>query len=110
LGHLFPVWLGFKGGKGVATTLGTLLALAWPVGAIACVVWLVMALIFKMSSLAALTAIAVAPVAAAVLYGVTFALPVLAIAILVWWKHADNIRRLLKGEEPRISLSRGKAA
>jgi glycerol-3-phosphate acyltransferase PlsY len=110
LGHLFPVWLGFKGGKGVATTLGTLLALAWPVGAIACLVWLVMALIFKISSLAALTAIAIAPVAAALLYGVTFAAPVLAIAVLVWWKHAANIGRLLKGQEPRIALSAKKAA
>jgi glycerol-3-phosphate acyltransferase PlsY len=110
LGHLFPVWLGFKGGKGVATTLGTLLALAWPVGLIGCAVWLAMALVFRISSLAALTAMAAAPVAAAILYGIEFALPVLAIALLVWWKHAANIRRLLAGQEPRISLSAKKTA
>ena len=110
LGHLFPVWLGFKGGKGVATTLGALLALAWPVGAIGCGVWLAMALIFRISSLAALTAMLAAPVAAAALYGIDFALPVLAIAALVWWKHAGNIGRLLKGQEPQISLSAKKAA
>src|ERR1700761_2970323 len=69
LGHLYPVWLGFKGGKGVATTLGTLLALSWPVGLIACAVWLAMALIFRISSLAALTAMAAAPAAALFLSG-----------------------------------------
>src|SRR6185295_596568 len=64
IGHLFPVWLGFKGGKGMATALGVLLAVAFPVGAIACLVWLLVAAIFRMSSLATLVAIAAAPVVA----------------------------------------------
>jgi glycerol-3-phosphate acyltransferase PlsY len=110
LGHLFPAWLAFKGGKGVATTLGTLLALVWPAGLIACALWLVMALIFRISSLAALTAIAVAPVAAYFLRGPVTAGVVLAIAALIWVKHAANIRRLLKGVEPHISLSGKKPA
>ncbi len=106
LGHLFPVWLGFKGGKGVATTMGTLLALAWPVGLIACAVWLAVALIFRISSAAALTAIATTPVAALFFKTPTLAGTALLIAALVWYKHAANIGRLLKGTEPRISLSR----
>ncbi len=109
LGHLFPVWLAFKGGKGVATTLGTLLALDWPVGLIACAIWLLTALIFRMSSLAALTAVAVAPIAAWLLRGPVTAGVILIIAGLVWLKHAANIRRLLDGVEPKISLSGRKA-
>jgi glycerol-3-phosphate acyltransferase PlsY len=110
LGHLFPVWLGFKGGKGVATTMGSVLALAWPAGLVACAVWLGMALIFRISSLAALTAMAVAPAAAYVLRGPLTAAIILIIAALVWIKHAANIGRLLRGVEPRISLSGKKAA
>lgn len=102
LGHLFPVWLGFKGGKGVATTLGTLLALSWPVGLIACAVWLLVALIFRISSAAALTALATTPVVALLIYTPTLAVVALLIAALVWYKHAGNIRRLLDGTEPRI--------
>ena len=109
LGHLFPVWLGFKGGKGVATTLGTLLALAWPVGLIGCAVWLLVALIFRISSAAALTAIATTPVAALFIYTPTLAVVALLIAALVWYKHAANIGRLLNGTEPRISLGRKSA-
>jgi acyl phosphate:glycerol-3-phosphate acyltransferase len=109
LGHLFPVWLGFKGGKGVATTLGTLLALAWPVGLIGCAVWLLVALIFRISSAAALTAIATTPVVALIIYTPTLAVVALLIAALVWYKHAANIGRLLNGTEPRISLGRKSA-
>jgi glycerol-3-phosphate acyltransferase PlsY len=109
LGHLFPVWLGFKGGKGVATTLGTLLALAWPVGLIGCAVWLLVALIFRISSAAALTAIAATPVAALFIYTPTLAVVALLIAALVWYKHAANIGRLLNGTEPRMSLGRKSA-
>jgi glycerol-3-phosphate acyltransferase PlsY len=105
LGHLFPVWLGFKGGKGVATTLGTLLALAWPVGLIACAVWLAVALTFRVSSAAALAAIATTPITAFFLKSPTLAVAAFLIAALVWYKHAANIGRLLKGKEPRISLS-----
>jgi acyl phosphate:glycerol-3-phosphate acyltransferase len=109
LGHLFPVWLRFKGGKGVATTLGTLLALAWPVGLIACAIWLGIALIFRISSAAALAAVAAAPVAALLLRGSSLAIFVLIVAALVWVKHAENIRRLLAGTEPRLGQSRKSA-
>jgi glycerol-3-phosphate acyltransferase PlsY len=109
VGHLFPVWLRFKGGKGMATTLGTLLALAWPVGLIACVVWLGMAVIFRISSAATLAAVAAAPVAALLLRGSSLAVFVLAVAALVWIKHAPNIRRLLAGTEPRLGQSRKSA-
>lgn len=109
IGHLFPVWLGFKGGKGVATTLGTLLALAWPVGLIACAIWLGIALIFRISSAAALAAVAVAPIAALLLRGSSLAALVLVVAALVWFKHAENIRRLLAGTEPRLGQSRRSA-
>jgi glycerol-3-phosphate acyltransferase PlsY len=102
LGHLFPVWLKFRGGKGVATALGVLLALGWPVGLIACAVWLVVAAVFRYSSLAALLALASAPVAAWFLPNPQLAQLALAIAVLVWAKHHANIRRLLAGEEPKI--------
>jgi glycerol-3-phosphate acyltransferase PlsY len=108
LGHLFPVWLGFKGGKGVATTFGTLLALAWPVGLIACGLWLLTAFAFRMSSAAALTAIAATPIAAFFMNGPALAATALALAIMVWVKHAANIRRLIAGTEPRISLGKAK--
>ena len=109
LGHLFPIWLGFKGGKGVATTMGTLLALAWPVGLIACAVWLAVALVFRISSAAALTAIATTPIAAVLMAHPALAVVALLIAALVWYKHAANIGRLLNGTEPRISLGRTSA-
>jgi len=105
VGHLFPVWLHFRGGKGVATTLGTLLALALPVGAIACATWLVTALIFRISSLAALAAMVAALGGSLAFRTPLLALVVLVIAALVWAKHAANIRRLLAGTEPRISFS-----
>lgn len=103
LGHLFPVWLKFRGGKGMATFLGTLLAAAWPVGAAACLAWLVVAVLFRISSLSALVASAAAPLVALAL-GRPLPIVVLAavMAVLVWIRHAANIRRLLKGEEPRI--------
>ena len=102
LGHLFPVWLGFRGGKGVATGLGVLLAAAWPVGAVACAVWLAVAKLARFSSLAALTAFASAPLAAALLAGPGLVKLSLAIAVLVFVRHHANIRRLLAGTEPRI--------
>jgi acyl phosphate:glycerol-3-phosphate acyltransferase len=102
LGHLFPVWLGFKGGKGVATTLGTLIAANWMVGIGACLVWLVMALVFRYSSLSALIAVAAAPFLALWLGTIPQALLAAFAAVLVWIRHSDNIRRLLKGDEPKI--------
>ena len=102
LGHNFPVWLGFKGGKGVATTFGTLVAVAWPVGLAACVTWLAVAALFRISSLAALVALALAPAYAWGLAGPATALMALGLAVLGFIRHRANIRRLLKGEEPRI--------
>lgn len=102
LGHCFPVWLGFRGGKGVATFLGTLIALAWPVGLAACATWLVVAALLRISSLAALVAAAAAPVWALLLgYGSAAALCA-ALALLVVLRHRPNIARLLAGTEPRI--------
>ena len=107
LGHLFPVWLKFKGGKGVSTFLGTLLAAAWPVGLAAAATWLIVAFLFRISSLAALVAVALAP-AVALLVGRPHAIALLALfmALLVYVRHAENIRRLLKGEEPRIGAGK----
>ena len=109
LGHLFPVWLKFKGGKGVATTLGTLIAANWMVGLGACVVWLIMALLFRYSSLSALIAVASAPFIA--LWVGTHPQAWLAAfaAVLVWFRHHENIGRLLKGQEPRIGKKKAAA-
>jgi glycerol-3-phosphate acyltransferase PlsY len=106
LGHLFPVWLGFKGGKGVATFFGTLLAAAWPVGLIAAATWLAMAAVFRLSSLAALTAAVVAPIAAILLHRPQVAWLALVMGLLIYFRHIPNIRRLLKGEEPKIGRSK----
>jgi glycerol-3-phosphate acyltransferase PlsY len=111
LGHLFPVWLGFKGGKGVATFFGTLLAAAWPVGLLAGATWIVMAFLFRISSLAALTAAALAPVFVFVVgRPIPIAYVALFMAVLIYVRHTPNIRRLLKGEEPRIGSGEKAAA
>ena len=102
LGHLFPVWLGFKGGKGVATFLGTLLALAFPVGAAACLIWLLSAVVTRISSLSALVAALGAPVVAAVTGHGSAVAMILAMTALIFLKHRANIQRLLAGTEPRI--------
>lgn len=102
VGHLFPIWLGFKGGKGVATFLGTILAISFPVGLAACGTWLVVAIVSRISSLSALISVALAPVWMWILgYPTGMALGI-ALAVLVWFKHAANIKRILSGAEPRI--------
>lgn len=102
LGHCFPVWLRFKGGKGVATTMGVCLALAWPVGATYAAVWLGMLAVTRISSLAGLTAALAAPLAAWAT-GRLELVPVLAgIAALVFVLHRANIARLLAGTEPKV--------
>ncbi|MCB2094359.1 MAG: glycerol-3-phosphate 1-O-acyltransferase PlsY [Rhodobacteraceae bacterium] len=102
LGHLFPAWLGFRGGKGVATFLGILLALAWPVGIAVCATWAAAAAIFRISSLAALVSAALAGVWAAFLgYGAMVALIVI-MATLVYYRHLPNIERIRAGTEPKI--------
>ncbi|MEQ8594212.1 MAG: glycerol-3-phosphate 1-O-acyltransferase PlsY [Parvibaculum sp.] len=102
LGHCFPVWIGFKGGKGVAVMIGSLLALSWPAGLIFCAVWLLIAYTRKISSLAALTAAATAPIFAYVFNGERLALVVTGLALLLFFQHRENIARLLKGTEPTI--------
>ena len=102
LGHLFPVWLGFRGGKGVATFLGVLLALVWPAGLAACATWLVVAILTRFSSLAALAAAAAAPLWLGVFGRPDAVWLGIALAVLVFVRHQANIRRLLKGAEPRI--------
>lgn len=102
VGHLFPVWLGFKGGKGVATTLGTLLAVNWIVGIAACLTWLAVAIAFRLSSLSALVAVALSPLYAYI-FGTVWQIAFAALAaLLVWLRHHENIVRLIKGTEPRI--------
>lgn len=105
LGHNFPIWLKFRGGKGVATTVGMMLGAVPIVGAMAAVTWIAMAIIFRYSSLAALIAMGVAPVFALLLGMTNPALMFLALAILGWVRHWANIGRLLKGEEPQIGES-----
>ncbi len=102
IGHIFPVWLGFKGGKGVATYIGTLLAIHWMVGLIFCAVWLFIALVRRLSSLAALTAAGTAPVFAYVLSGPHLAGATAAMSLLLIYTHRQNISRLLDGTEPTI--------
>jgi len=111
LGHLFPVWLRFRGGKGVATFFGTLLAAAWPVGLLAGATWILMALLFRISSLAGLTAAALAPVYVFVTgRPIPIAYLALFMAVLIYVRHTPNIRRLLNGEEPRIGSGNKAAA
>lgn len=107
LGHLFPVYLGFRGGKGVATFLGTLLALAWPVGLLACGTWLITAVVTRYSSVSALVAAALSPLfmlftgyGAALLLGLVFTL-------LVYIRHWENIERLKAGTESKIGAAKG---
>jgi glycerol-3-phosphate acyltransferase PlsY len=102
LGHLFPIWLGFKGGKGMATFLGVTLALFWPVGLLALATWLVAALIWRMSSLSALIAAALTPVYMALFHHPLFAMLDLVLVVLIFAMHRENIRRILSGKEPRI--------
>ena len=103
VGHLFPVWLRFKGGKGVATFFGVILAAHWPAGLLAAATWLIVAFLSRYSSLAALTAAALAPIFA---FATDAPLPVLYLSVfmaaLIFIRHHQNIRRLLKGEESRI--------
>lgn len=109
-GHIFPVWLNFKGGKGVATFLGLTIALYWPVGLLCCGTWLVVAGALRYSSLSALVAAALSP-----LYMWTFDQPLyvtlcLILAVLIFWSHRENIQRLLSGAEPKIGAGRKTSA
>ena len=102
IGHCFPIWLGFRGGKGVATYIGIVLALAWPVGLAVCATWLVVAAVLRYSSLAALLAAGMGPVWASLLgYGNIFFLGV-TLALLIYLRHWGNIQRLRAGSETKI--------
>jgi glycerol-3-phosphate acyltransferase PlsY len=108
LGHLYPVFFGFQGGKGVATALGVIYGLYWPVGLLTTGIWLAMAMVFRYSSLAALTAILLTPV------GFMWLLPerpiVIAMVVmtaLLYWRHRSNIANLLSGKEEKISFGKG---
>ncbi len=102
LGHLYPVWLGFRGGKGVATFLGTVLALDWRLGLAACAIWLATALVTRISSLSALVAAALSPVIALWLDGPRLALVTGFMAVLIFIRHSANIARIKAGTEPKI--------
>ena len=106
-GHLFPVWLKFKGGKGVATFYGVLFAAHWPAGIAAALVWLLTAALFRISSLSALVAAALAPLLVFLLDGPRPMLWLaLVMAVLIFLRHRENIGRLLRGEEPRIGVKK----
>lgn len=103
LGHLYPVFFGFEGGKGVATGLGVILAWSFPAGLITVLTWIVMAAVFRYSSLAALTAFLLAPLYVGAITGSNaLTLTMCAITVLTYWRHRQNIRNLIKGEESKI--------
>ena len=104
IGHMFPLWLKFRGGKAVATALGVMLAMAWPVGVAACLVWLAMARLFRISSLASITCLAASPFLAWWLATPQLVELFAFLAVLVIAKHHENIRRLIRGKESRIDL------
>ena len=107
LGHMFPIWLGFRGGKGGATGLGVLIALAWPVALIAALLWLATAVLFRYSSLAALVAAVLSAGLAPMLVDRMTAFVIAGIALLIILRHHANIRRLIAGTESRISFKKG---
>lgn len=109
LGHLFPVWLGFRGGKGVATAAGVVFAIDWRVGLAVVVVWLTVVVVSRFSSLGGIVAALFAPVAAWQLVGTgPYFMAIVAMCAILVWRHEDNIRKLLRGEERRIG-EKGKA-
>jgi acyl phosphate:glycerol-3-phosphate acyltransferase len=105
-GHVFPVWLGFKGGKGVATNVGVLFGLYWPLGLCFISIWLVLAFLFRFSSLAALVASLLTPFWVFVFNRMEFFWPTVIIAIAIWVMHRENISRLTKNRESKIDLKR----
>jgi len=105
VGHLYPVWLGFRGGKGVATFLGVLIALLWPAALVYAAVWIFLLMTVRISSVAGMTAAVSAPIVALGLQS-AYVPMLLGFALLVLWKHRDNIARLLAGKEPRIGRAR----
>jgi glycerol-3-phosphate acyltransferase PlsY len=109
LGHCYPVWLKFNGGKGVATFLGTLLALWFPAGLFACAIWLLFAFVLRYSSLAALGAAAASPLVLFSMSKPAFAIAAAFMVVLIFFRHSANIRRLLSGDEPKIAAKKPEA-
>ena len=107
IGHCYPVWLRFRGGKGVATLMGIVLALHWPSGVVYAAVWLGLLATVRISAVAGMAAAASAPLAAALMGRFDLVMLFLALALIVLWKHGENIERLLAGTEPRIGRSNG---
>jgi len=102
IGHCFPIWLGFKGGKGVATFYGCLFATAWPIGLIAGVIWLLCAALTRISSLSALAAAGLTPIIAFMMGNIPVAMMAAIMAIIIYIRHTENINRILKGTESKI--------
>lgn len=109
IGHCYPVWLGFRGGKGVATMLGLGLALYWPIGLIFAAVWLGFVLLLRISSAGGLAGALSAPIAALALGYPVYAIGLAILAAIVLWRHRENIRRLIAGTEPRIGAKQPEA-
>jgi glycerol-3-phosphate acyltransferase PlsY len=106
IGHNFPVWLRFKGGKGVATTLGTLLAVSWPVGLATCITWVIVAIIFRYSSLSAIISLIASPFYALLLDREEIFILASFLAVLVIIRHYENIRKLIMGHEQKIGAKK----
>lgn len=102
LGHLYPIFFGFKGGKGVATALGVIFAVSWVVGLLVLATWALMALLFRFSSLAALTAAVLAPVYMGFWVNLDYAIALAILSLFIVWRHRANIKRLIHGVEPKI--------
>lgn len=109
IGHCYPVWLKFRGGKGVATLLGLALALAWPVGLVFAAVWLGTVLLLRISSLGGMAGAVAAPVAALAFGYPVYAVGLAGLAVIVLWRHRENIARLRAGTEPRVGAKKGAA-
>ena len=107
VGHLFPVWLGFRGGKGVATLVGIVLALHWPTGLFVMGVWLLALVATRYSSVGGMLAAVAAPVSTFFFGRIDLAILFVGFALLVLWKHRANLGRLFRGEEPKVGRSRG---
>jgi acyl phosphate:glycerol-3-phosphate acyltransferase len=106
IGHCYPVWLKFKGGKGVATFLGVILALAWPAGLACCLAWLIGALVTRISSMGAIAAASTSTIFLVILgYGSAFFLGVI-LTLLIFWRHRENIKRIRAGTEPKIGAKK----
>lgn len=102
MGHLYPLFFGFQGGKGVATAFGALFALNGGMGLVLVVTWILVAVLFGYSSIASLSAALVAPIYTACFLDIRFVVPVLAMSLLVFWRHRNNIKRIWQGKEPKI--------